>query len=205
MMRRHGTARGFTLMELLVAVALFAVVSAVAYAGLRAAMTTRQAAELHAERIAELQRAFAQLALDLSQLADRPGRDAQGQTDAAFELTGTGALPSLELVRGGRTNPAGLPRSNLQRIEYRRVEDRLERLAWSNLDRVQGETPNARVLLAGVTGVAWRFVDGDGAWHEAWPPVRRSAAVAGVPAGVELVLGTDQGDIRRLFTTGVGS
>lgn len=197
--------RGFTLMELLVAIALFAAVSAVAYGGLRSAAATRQATLAHADGIAALQRAFAQLGLDLSQLAQRPGRDAQGDTLPAFLLAGSETDPVLVLVRGGRGNPAGLPRANLQRLEYRRVGDRVERLAWRSLDQTPGETPVVREWMTGVASLAWRFVDAAGDWHDDWPPVRRRAGAATLPAGVELVAVTEHGEIRRLFLTGAGT
>ena len=204
-MTRRGRqpATGFTLLELLVALTIFTSVSVIGYTGLRSALEARLITERHSDRLASLQRAFMRIELDLTQLANRSARDAQGDSQPPFRTAGSAAKPILELTSGGRTNPAALPRSGFERIEYRLEDQRVIRLSWPKLDRIPGSRARERTLLEDVDALSWRFIDIAGRWHAEWPPSRRTVAASGaLPAGVEIVVSTPNGKIRRLFATG---
>lgn len=189
--------RGFTLLELLVAIAVFAVMSAIAYGGLRAVLDARSHASLAAERLAELQLALAILGRDVEQAINRPIRDEFGDREPALE----GTEETLELTRGGWRNPAGLARSELQRVAWGLTEDALERRTWDVLDRTQGSTPRAQSLLSGVEELSFRYRDASGQWQPYWPLATVSGPEASaLPTGVEVRLETAQwGEITRLF------
>ena len=80
---------GFTLLELLVAVAVFAVVGVMAYGGLQAVMSQQQRTNEHAQRLADLQLAYRVMQRDLEQLIDRPIRNEYGDTVVGL-LRGSG-------------------------------------------------------------------------------------------------------------------
>ncbi len=189
--------RGFTLLELLVSLALFAIVSVIAYSGLQGVMTADTAAREQARRLARLQTLYHFVARDLRQATDRPVRDVFGDRLPALD----GREDALELTRAGRRNPAGLPRSRLERIAYRLEDGRLYRLAWNVLDRAQDSQPRRHVLLEPVDALALRYLDDEGRWRNDWTgPTASDPRTADLPRAIEFVVTLDGwGRLRWLF------
>ena len=194
MMRRH--AAGFTLLELLVALAIFAVLAAIAYTALNQVTETRRYMEVKAARLNALQLAFTVLERDIEQGAPREVRDEFGDTEPA--LKGGGAGPRLlSLTRGGWRNPLGLTRSHLQRVAYVFADKQFVRESWPVLDRGPGVTPYAEVLLEDVEAVELRFLDPARTWQVFWPMPNQAAPM---PRAVEITIElADWGRITRLF------
>jgi general secretion pathway protein J len=194
-------AEGFTLVEMLVALAVFAVIAAVAYGGLRTILTAREQASAEAARLLEVQLAFESLERDIEQAADRSIRNEFGERVGALLGQGHGRSTQLELTRGGWTNPLGLRRSTFQRVLYRLADREIVRAHWNVLDRAQDSRPLERTLLSGIEGLELRFLDGDLNWHTEWPPARPAGgSAASLPAAVEIRVTTvDWGTLRRLF------
>jgi general secretion pathway protein J len=175
---------GFTLLELLVALAIFALVSVMAYGGLATVLDQQFATEEIAEQLARLQKTYMVLQRDFEQVVPRPVRDEFGENMAPLS-GGT----QLQLTRGGWNNPAGHPRSSLRRVGYRLEEQSLVRYAWSVLDRAQNSEPLEQSLLDGVTGIRTRYLDEGNEWQDSWPPDRVTTPAAG--AGVSLPLAVE--------------
>jgi general secretion pathway protein J len=180
-------AAGFTLVELLVALAIFAILSALAYGGLRGVLANHEAVREEAEELERLQTAFLLMERDIQQAVPRPVRDELGDPVAAFR-TPPERQRAVAFTRTGYANPAGERRSHLQRVGYGVREGELVRYAWPRLDRVQGMEPVIMPLLGEVEGVTFRFMDEQGEWRPQWPPPGRGAEAAALPRGVELEL-----------------
>ncbi len=168
MMSRHprSPAAGFTLLELLVALSLFAVLSVIAYGGLRSVLDADRASQQQAERLARMQTLYAILSRDLRQAVDRPVRDAFGDTLPPLMAQ----YDQLEFSRSGRRNPAALPRSKLQRIAYHFRDNKLLRLSWAVLDRAQDSSANEQILLDDIDQFSLSFLDRNDRWLSSWPP-----------------------------------
>lgn len=190
---------GFTLVELLVAITIFAVLSAMAYGGLSSVLSSERAIDRAASRLVELQQTMLFVTRDLAQLAGRGIRDEYGDSQPPLR-SAPGLLTVFEFTRGGWSNPAGQMRSTLQRVGYAVEERQLVRYSWSVLERAPDSQPMRLTLLTQVEALQLRFMDEKREWHEAWPPVGVAAATAPLPRAVELTLELeDIGTLRRLF------
>ena len=193
--------RGFTLLELLVALAIFAVVSTLALTGYTQLQQQSEYAEQRLSRLREVQRAVQTLCQDLEQLEPRPIREPLGDTRLpALQATETPDY-RLQLTRAGWSNTAGLPRPTLQRVGYRLDEDDvLWRDHWPVLDRTLVVEPVEQRLMDGVRSVNFRFLTSNRQWVDQWPsPQAGRGDDRARPAAIEVVLELeDWGEIRRL-------
>lgn len=195
--------QGMTLLELLIAVAVFAVLAALAYGGLNVVMETSRIASDEAERLADVQRVMSRLAADIEQMADRPVRDAYGDSLAALEAEYDKAAGSrIEFTRHGRHNPAGLARSSLQRVAYQLNDKQLIRESWVVLDRAQDSQFYEAEMLDDVTRFEVRFVDSTGEARESWQQDELSTESLPVVVEVTLEL-ADWGEIKRLYRVSI--
>jgi general secretion pathway protein J len=192
---------GFTLIEVLVALAVFGVLSVVAYMALGQTLSN---ADLLGERMARLeaiQRTIRYLDSDLMQAAPRPVRGLLGEGYEPAIRSSFASEFALEVTHGGWTNPAGLPRGTLQRSAYRIEDGELLRYHWRVLDRTVNTEPIETVLLDGVESIVFRYLTADGEPSEQWPPtgVTGPTGFRLRPRAVEVVLTLfDEGEIRRL-------
>ena len=202
-MVRSGTRiSGFTLLELLVAVAVFAILSAMAYGGLRNVIDNSRQTESAMQRVQQVQLAMLNLSRDFTQLSLRSIRDEYGNS-TNYLLSGQGGDIIIEFTRGGRRNPAELLRSHLQRVAYKLEENTLSRLHWPHLDRTQEMEPYESVLLEDVENAGIRFLDSNNEWHSEWPPLdttgipgAETVTLAAIEVSLEL---QDWGELVRLF------
>lgn len=193
---------GFTLIEVLVALAVFGVMSMLAYSVLGQTLSNADLLANRMDRLQSIQRAVRYLSTDLLQIAPRPVRNEIGDGFDPALQTSLSSEFALELTHGGWGNPAGLPRSTLQRTAYRLEDDELVRYHWNVLDRTYANEPVATVLLDDVEGLLFNYLQSDGEWTQVWPPQGRSGAIGlrSRPRAVEIVLTLrDQGEIRRIL------
>lgn len=188
--------QGFTLVELLVAMAIFSLMSLMAYQGMQSVFTTREQTDAEAKRLQAIQMTFLYLQRDLGFISAREIRDEYGDNQAAFKLAEDG-LYRMELSRDGYRNPAQLPRSSLQRVAYSLADNTLYRLRWPVMDRAPDSQPIRRTLLTDVDEIIIRVLDEKDEWQHVWP----SAAQGRIfPRAVEVTLSLkDWGRLSRLF------
>ncbi|MDH3980901.1 MAG: type II secretion system minor pseudopilin GspJ [Gammaproteobacteria bacterium] len=178
---------GFTLLEMLVALAIFALLSVMSYSGLRSVMQQQSVTELEAGRLAQLQKIYLVMQRDFEQVVPRAVRDEYG--DELAPLVGG---ESLQLTRGGWSNPLGHPRSTLQRVGYAYTDKRLVRYTWTVLDRAQDSAPLEQPLTEDITLMDVRYLDGSGEWKTSWPDTTAAVTAAlppaTLPVAVEITL-----------------
>ena len=193
---------GFTLIEVLVALAVFGVMSMLAYAALGSTLSNADYLTERMERLQSIQRTVRYLSSDLVQAAPRPVRSDLGDSYVPAVYSTLSSDFALEITHGGWGNPAGLPRSTLQRVAYRIEEDELLRYHWGVLDRTYSNEPVVTVLLEGIDSLFFRFYDATGTASEVWPPELQQggASMRLRPRAVEIVLTLpDQGELTRLL------
>jgi general secretion pathway protein J len=193
--------RGFTLLELLVAIGIFALISAIAYGSLTRLMADRERLQAEQAFWSRLSLTFARLEEDLSQARERGVRDVIGFLQPAFrgQPTDTRASspPSVEFTRGGVLTFSDGARSDLQRVAYRLDEGTLKRLVWPVLDLGPQTEPVETPLLSDVEEFRVRFYAPAGAWLDVWPTEGISDPL---PRGVEVKITLKgRGEFTRLF------
>jgi general secretion pathway protein J len=192
---------GFTLLEVLVAIAIFAFVGVMALSGYTQLQKQTEYQELRLARVREVQRAVQTLAQDLTQIEPRPIREPIGEQHIPAVLAGESVEYKLEFTRSGWMNTAGLARPTLQRVGYRLDQDGLWRDYWRVLDRTQVAEPVRVRLLSGVRAVTFRFLSTSQEWVDRWPQAGGTPASAERlrPAAVEVTIELDDwGTIRRI-------
>ena len=198
---------GFTLVELMVALLIFAILASAGVSLLSFSVRAQGVTGSKLDDIAALQRTLAILSADLAQATDRPQRDAGGTLLPAFVgENGSAANPMLQLVRGGWTNLDAQPRADAQKVAYRVSDGTLERLAWPRLD---GAAPlPAQALLTHVDALTLRYRY-KGAWTDRWDGVgqngggQNGGGVA-LPQALELRLRRGGVEYHQLFLVGTG-
>lgn len=196
--------RGFTLIEVLVALALTALVAMMAYASLSAAISASQSTRSDAERLQTVDRLFQILQRDISQAVLRPVSDGYGDIQPALR---GGAIDGelLLLTRAGWPNARQQLRSDLQRVRYRSTGDTLWRDYWEHTDIAPGVQPISTRVASGLPAIRMRFL-GPGAsnsgsesseWRDSWLTQSRTDRL---PLAVEVILELQAwGEIRRLL------
>lgn len=196
---------GFTLLEILVAVAIFAIVGMLALTGYSELMSQSGRIDESATRTRAIQAAVMTMSRDFMTLEPRPVRPPLGEdVEPALRAT-RGTDAAIELTHSGWSNPAGVSRSTLQRVSYRLEDTDLVREYWNVLDRTQNTEPVSVVLLENVKSVSVRYLGADRDWKDQWPPLGYSGANVKIarPLAVELTLELeDWGEIRRLLEIG---
>lgn len=171
---------GFTLVEMLVALALFAVIAVGALGLLRFSVDAELASRTRTDSIAAQRRFLSVWTADLAQAVPRPSRDSSGTTRLAFEANADGVL--IRFTRSGWDNLDGAARPSLQKVEYRVTPTALVRAGYPYPDGAAPD-PGAEVLpLSGPPSVRFRAKDGN--WRDVWDP----QVAAELPVAVELLL-----------------
>ncbi len=193
MKARLASHRGFTLLEMLVAVLLFALASALAYGGLSALVRARAASDEANERFGKLQFAMGLIERDLASIARRGVRDA----DDVKQPMLIGDAARIEFTRHGFGNTLALPRAEMERVGYLRRDQELVRLRHSSLDG-GGARPQEDVLMDGVERLQFTYLDAQGKEQRQWPPPRSETDT--LPRAVELVIEFNgYGELRRVL------
>jgi general secretion pathway protein J len=195
--------RGFTLLELLVALLIFGIFSSLAYSGLSRLLDGRARLTDEQRTWQNLAQVFLRISDDVAHARPRGVRNEAGAAVLSpfigrpYDSRALGE-PSLELTRGGELNYGDAPASDLRRVAYRLREGQLLRITWPVLDRAPVSKPLEALLIANVEAFEVGIFDSSGRTTNTWPP----AGVAGneLPPAIEVTLAVKGvGKFKRLF------
>lgn len=174
---------GFTLVEMLIALVIFAIIAGGALMLLQFSVDAEAASRTKTQQIASVRRFLSVWNADLAQAVPRPARDLGGEAGAAIEApTGAPNGVILRLTRGGWSNYDGAARPSLQRVEYRWQGGKLARAGYPFLDGSKADA--ASVLADSPAPPRLRFRTSDGNWRDRWEPQRSGE----LPVAIELNL-----------------
>ncbi|NBO17719.1 MAG: type II secretion system protein GspJ [Proteobacteria bacterium] len=140
-MAQHRQA-GFTLMELMIALALFSFIGMAAHAMLQSVLRTREVERAHAARLAQVQKALWVMSQDLEQME-------------AHSLNVPGGGYTASFLRHGLSNPLDLARSDMMQVGLRLEGGTLRRYYWPEHNETAQQ---AQLLLEGVSDFTLRPV-----------------------------------------------
>lgn len=189
--------KGFTLLEVIIAVAIFSVVSLASFTIFDTVLRGDEASKIRSKKQNDLQRAFLLIERDFTQMSKRTMRINGEVASEGFIKTSEDSFldgeQAISFVRGGWTNPGLLlPRGDMQSVAYRLEEETLERLHYNFVDAVVGQEPKIRPLITDVTSLKFEFYDGE-KWQEKWSGDK-------LPQAIAIEVDTrDHGLIRRQF------
>lgn len=193
--------RGFTLVEVLVASVILAILAVMGHRGVAESRLAVDRAREHMTRVREVQRAVTLMTADFRQLAPRPVRELVGDGYRPALFRDPNGIDLVELSRAGWPNTAGTPRGTVQRVIYVLEDRTLVRRHWNVTDATLANEPVTRRLLTNVDRVELRYL-GDGTeWQVQWPlqGEREQAMLRVRPRAAEIVIVlSDYGEIRRL-------
>lgn len=194
----HRGVQGFTLLEVLIAISIFALMSMVSYQVLQGVIRSGEISKKHSDKLLKIQRAMLMIEQDFTQIIARTSRDESKTSDEVRVLTVGKSLfesqdEGIEFTRLGWSNPLDLlPRSNLLRVRYRLMDGELQRLYFLYPDIVAGQEPEVQVLLTDIETLNFRFWN-DG-WKTSWDESNK------LPRGIEIRFSSKQfGDLNRMF------
>lgn len=170
---------GFTLLEILIALFIFTIVSIIMVSGLRTVLNSQAVTEKQADKLANLQITLLLLSRDIEQAINRPITSAKGGVDPAF----IGTPKTLVFTHAGFANPQGqLQRSTLQRSQYSLEKGNLLRETWQVLDQTAKTLPSQRILLDSLSDLRFEYLDQQGKFTNNWPAdgISQSALPRGV-------------------------
>jgi general secretion pathway protein J len=184
--------RGYTLIEVLISVSVFAVLSGSVYLTLSAMADAAAIQRERSESLAALQLTVARLDADLRQLVSRPVRVADGGLEPALY----GRASEIEGTRAGWGNVARQSRSQLQRFSWRRVGTGLQRQYFLVTDGSSQSSSQIETVLQGVEAFEIAYRGADGLWLDQWPA---AAGIQALPTAVRYRLQqSDFGLIERI-------
>jgi general secretion pathway protein J len=208
--KSNAYAQGFTLLEVLLAIGITAMIGLGSWQILNSAIRASEATQIRLAELNALQKTMLIISRDLRQVLTRSIRDGFGDYQPA--LTTKNEFYALEFTRTGWRNPMDDARSNIQRVAYELSEKKLIRHYWSVLDRSQDSEPISKELLTEVNSISLRFMNKSGGWADEWPSTSagttaNAAAPAdprtsdnGLPKAVEISFDLERfGKVKRLY------
>ncbi len=201
---KHNRGKGFTLIEVLVSIAIFASLSVAAYQVVSQVQRSNLLSQERTARLNELQRTIVMMDNDFRQMALRRMRNEGEEPGSKLIFWSDYLLDSdakgLMFARTGWHNPQQqFPRGEVTKVGYRLKDETLQRVWWRYPDTPAGQEAIVTPLLTQVESFGVRFYDGK-QWQNEWD----SSDNLPKAVSVELTL-KDYGKITRMYLTPDGT
>ncbi|HVE43729.1 MAG TPA: type II secretion system minor pseudopilin GspJ [Gammaproteobacteria bacterium] len=154
---------GFTLIEILVALFIFTIVSIMLLSALKNVINVQSVTKAHGERLRELQMAMLLFSRELEQAVDRPVLGKSGTEEMSF----VGTLHSMTFTHIGHA--VSWPDSGLRRVRYWSDTSGLWRQTGIVIDVAPQSITHQRLLLQNITEVEFHYLDQWKQFHDHWP------------------------------------
>lgn len=180
--------QGFTLLELLIAIMLFSLISTASYQLFMSVSVGKEATEATLQQLDEIQRAEMLIEHDLMQIAPRSVKASNGQPEPALKVSSN----SISFTKQGKLYWQQPLYSELERVEYHLENQTLIRTFSPLLDRTPNSDTFKQTLLTNVNKLQFKVLDNKNQWNQQWPSVTvttdKSATSTTLPAAVEITI-----------------
>lgn len=197
--------RGFTLMEVMVALFIMALIAMLASQAFNTASSGAAATREAMARLAEIDRTLVLIETDLRNAVPKTLKERFGETLPALYVAHSDDY-WLTVMRGGMANPLHQRRTEEVRVGYRYIEETIWRDTWYNPLETEQDQARQQKLLTGVSDMQVRVLPtgpgvsiAGGPWYDAWPATGRRAEDLPIAIEVTLTL-EDMGEIKRLYS-----
>jgi general secretion pathway protein J len=199
--------QAFTLIEVLVALAIFAILALISYRTLTSVLDTRERLQKSSAVLRDQALFFARLENDLNAMLPRASRNGDGLLEPALivQATSNATDPIIRFSRAGFAANTGNEAAP-QRIGYRLNNNQIELLIWDGIDQAPRSTPTAHVALNNVQSFQWRVLvrseksaNKETNWRLGWLPTIDNE-ISQLPVALEVTLTPiNSAPITRLF------
>lgn len=189
-------AAGFTLIEVLLALAIFGLISVLAYRATAALTDGEAQLSAEAQRWRTLEALFTRFEADIRQAVPRDVRLGAGIEPAWLARPADAAGNAVLVFSRAGAEIAPEPGIAGQRIGYRLRGHAVEIAYWPQLDNAADGKPSTYTLADGVAAFRIAYLTRAGAWRDTWPLQGEAA----LPRAVRVDLTLDSGEaIERWF------
>ncbi len=220
--------KGFTLIEMLIALAIGAGIATMSYRALEGTIKADNKISAVTQQVNEVDRVWQYISKDLLYAVDRTWRDTGGTEKSALvgvfgdRLSQSDVVIAneddylLQFIRGNRENLLNQKRSDLYLVGYRLTQDEgsdekiLWRDHWSPVDGSGEPKMQQRRLLSGIRDLQFSYLPKkfnsleSSAWLTGWPNSRTGGATKELPAAVRVTVeSASMGKIVRIFNLSV--
>jgi len=191
-------ARGFTLIETLVAMLLLAIMSMMSYKAIEAVLLINDRSQQSLAEEALLQRAWQIIVRAICHLRPRTFVDGLGTIEPAY-ITDPSEF-GVRFSRGGgpmvRSNPSGL-----RRVEYFINENQqLVRQSWAITESPRLSDGSSMALINDVTEVRFEHLTRSYFYSEDWPPINEQHSPTSLPKMIRVIIELDgERETSKLF------
>ncbi len=187
--------KGFTLIELMIAIIIFAIISVLSYRAIASLVTTKQVLAKSEKKWGGIARAVNQISTNWNKSIPLAYRDENGvlmpavmgkdklngNFDAQLELTISGVIGDEKY---GTVSP--------RRIGFRFLNGTLYMVTWPFLNRVPFTQAQVEILLENVDTFTVKFLYPDKQWRDSWPIDINS--FTSLPPGLEIYIKMKSGE-----------
>jgi general secretion pathway protein J len=190
---------GFTLIELVCALAIFALMAGFAYRSLTSLLESREALERESQKWRDMALFIGRVERDLASVVNRRGFSSTGALLPPVSSTldtARGASDGIALLRAGMSLAQGMGAAP-QRVGYRLADGKVELLSWTAPDSAPRSSAEATPILSGVRALEFRFMAPTGEWRTTWGAPGTNE---GPPQAVSIELQLESGEkVRRVI------
>ncbi len=188
-------AKGFTLIELMIAIMIFAIISIISYRIISSLLKTKQVVTAAQNKWGGISQSINRIGLAIQDAIPLVIRDGDGSIKPA--VLGKNNLETaydaqLELTTGGSIGDPVYGISPPKRMGFRYNGGTLYMISWPVLNRVINTTPRVDVLLANVSSFTVNFLYPDKQWRDTWP--MDAPSITQLPTGIKIEINMTTGE-----------